>query len=393
MGTNNQKATRAKKTPGYAGGGLLHVIKDLNETDVLLGRGTGPSEHKGNREFRYLIAKRTNEFNSTDNRQTKSRIAEQTLKDVKVKNGRFLRRLDKSEHRFISDKTSAPELDDVLYVQVDDVIAVLKTKQAFRYCSRTATATPQAVASSTTEGIIPSRVRDPVSAKQEQQDQNKSLLAALPLRQAQVLCEQLKAAEMEIKSAAILKRMWQNELLAQHQQQEHQARLVTSSLIAAPRSRHFLGPAAHTNSLDTELLARASAITSSPPRSALLTSAGLKGEGPAQHAIRLAGSRSAGDFMIQQHGGMNHLLAPGRNVPSTASHNRRGAELLLSLLDQHTRGDAAAMMKRECAGRPLCLPAILGQPRLFGLSTAPPRAGSNLHPAGAYRLNDKQMQY
>jgi hypothetical protein len=94
--TNNHKVTDATKTPGYTGGGLLlDVIKDLNETDVLLGRGTGPSEHNGNRTFRYLIAKRTNEFNSTDNMPTKSRIAEQVVQDINAKDGRFLRRLEK----------------------------------------------------------------------------------------------------------------------------------------------------------------------------------------------------------------------------------------------------------------------------------------------------------
>ena len=129
----------------------------MKRADVLLGRGTGPSEHKGNRDFRFLIAKRVNEsYNVTANRRTVSRIAEQTVKDVMVKRGRFLRRLDKSEHRFISDKTSAPALDDVLNIQVDDVTAVLKTKQAFRHCSRTATSsTPRAVASPTIGGIIP----------------------------------------------------------------------------------------------------------------------------------------------------------------------------------------------------------------------------------------------
>jgi hypothetical protein len=398
--TNNQKLTRAKKTPGYTGGGLLHVIKDLNETDVLLGRGTGPSEHKGNREFRYLIAKRTNEFNSTDNRQTKSRIAEQTVRDVKVKNGRFLRRLEKSEYRFISDKTSAPELDDVLYVQVDDVTAVLKTKQAFRYCSRTVTVTTTphavavavAVASPTTGGIIPSRARDPV--RQEHQDESKSLLVAgSPLRQAQALYEQLKAAEMEIKSAAILKRMWQNELLAQ--QQEHHARLATSNLLGTPSSsRYFLGPSAQNSSLENELLVRASAITSSPaPRSALMTSSGLEREGPVQvqqqHAI-LAGS--AGDYLTQQHhGGMSHFVA-GRPVPAANSSRACGAELLLSLLDQQARCSSAARMKIGGTGFFDLPSTMLLQPRLSASSAGQQPGGGNVHPA-AYRLHEKQMQY
>ena len=396
--TNNQKATRAKKTPGYAGGGLLHVIKDLNETDVLLGRGTGPSEHKGNRDFRFLIAKHTTEFHSTANRLTKSRIAEQTVKDVMVKRGRFLRRLDKSEHRFILDKTSAPALDDVLYIQVDDVTAVLKTKQAFRYCSRTSTSTPRAVALPTIGGIIPPRIprEDLVTAlKQEQREEHKSLLAdALPLSRAhQVLCEQLQAAEMEVKSAAMLRRMWQNELLAQ--QQEHQARLFTSSLIAAPTSRFFLCPPAHTstNSSLENTLARASTITSSPPRSALVTSAGLEGEGPAQpHAI-LAG-RSAGDYIVQQHGRAGHFVA-GRPVQTRPTGNpSRGAGLLLSLLDQQARPSAAARMKIGCEGGRFDLPSMSLQPRLSASTSALPSRGLNAHPAAyRYRLHDKQLQF
>jgi hypothetical protein len=378
---NNHKVTRAKKTPGYTGGGLLlDVIKDLNETDVLLGRGTGPSEHKGNREFRYLIAKRTNEFNSTDNRPTKSRIAEQTVRDVKAKDGRFLRRLEKSEYRFISDKTSTPELDDVLYIQVDDVTAVLKTKQAFRYCSRaaTTTTTPHAapVSPSTIASVIPSRINDPVvAASKVQQDGNKSLLAMPASLRQVVLYEQLKVAEMEIKSAAILRRMWQNEILAQ--QQEQQARLVASSLLVPRNYYSSLGPAAHRPDQNISTLLANKNGADPAPLSPLLMSRWeeemMLRTSPMPTPQRSASLLAAGD---------------GRG----AGGHRPGADLLLSLLDQQARSSAEARMKRGCApaGGRFNLPGISLQPRL---STAAPRAG-NVHSGAAfYRLHDQQKGY
>jgi hypothetical protein len=155
-------------------------------------------------------------------------------------------------------------------------------------------------------------------------------MPAASLRQV-VLYEQLKLAEMEIKSAAMLRRMWQNEILAQ--QQEQQARLVASSLLV-PRSYYSLGPAAHRPDQNiSTLLAKngADPASLSPLFSSRWEDELMLRASPMPSPPRLASLLAAGD-------------------DRGAGGHRPGADLLLSLLlDQQARSSAEARMKRGCA--------------------------------------------
>jgi hypothetical protein len=102
-------------------------VTELGPHDVLLGRGTGPNNNQGNVEFRIAVEKSREAYVSTASRKAKSRIVTKTVQDVKSKEGRFLKKLMRSQIKLLK----LPH-KEVYEVATDD-IAVEKTKQALRY--------------------------------------------------------------------------------------------------------------------------------------------------------------------------------------------------------------------------------------------------------------------
>jgi hypothetical protein len=94
----------------------------LGEHDVLLGRGTGPNENRGNKHFRHLLGKYKKAYIESDTRMAKADIVWHTIREVKMKHGRFV------ENR---DGGAGP-----VYKEVDDNVAYIKTRLAFRYALR-----------------------------------------------------------------------------------------------------------------------------------------------------------------------------------------------------------------------------------------------------------------
>jgi len=101
------------------------LITSLAPKDVLLGRGLGPNEWRGNRRFRELIEQRKEEYNSTRRNDDKSRIAQEFLNDLKATETRFLQLVESGE-------TVDDVLTDGTWAEVDDNVALEKIKQAFR---------------------------------------------------------------------------------------------------------------------------------------------------------------------------------------------------------------------------------------------------------------------
>ncbi|KAG7367044.1 hypothetical protein IV203_029714 [Nitzschia inconspicua] len=102
-------------------------ISKLNEHDVLLGRGTGPNEARGNVKFRALVQKalQSMDLDQMDG-QRKARIAKEILDAVKSNNGRFVKATGAA--------TAAPEKrGQCNYVAVSDAVALEKIKQSFRH--------------------------------------------------------------------------------------------------------------------------------------------------------------------------------------------------------------------------------------------------------------------
>jgi len=68
----------------------MENITDLNENDVLGGRGTGASQFVGTRKFRALCDERKAEYVACEEYKQKEEIAKEILAQVHSKGGRFL---------------------------------------------------------------------------------------------------------------------------------------------------------------------------------------------------------------------------------------------------------------------------------------------------------------
>lgn len=97
-------------------------VTQILANDVLLGRGAGPNEHKGNIAFRATVAKFKKSYMATTNRKIKNSIARKAIQAIKANKGRFLQRTKESEE---------------VYELADDAVVLEKTKQALRHIDRT----------------------------------------------------------------------------------------------------------------------------------------------------------------------------------------------------------------------------------------------------------------
>jgi hypothetical protein len=128
MAKPNDKASKmpptAPKQASYDG----DVVTDLKPDDVLLGRGIGPNEHQGNVKFREVVGSLRSEYLATNKRKAKDKIAHKTIKIIKARTGRFLRKLNAPAAKPVGAKD--------VYVIADEKAVVEKTKQALRFLGR-----------------------------------------------------------------------------------------------------------------------------------------------------------------------------------------------------------------------------------------------------------------
>jgi hypothetical protein len=127
-------------------------VTEIQENDVLLGRGTGPNDHPGNVVFRKLIKDQFSSYGTASVRGDKTKMARQAVAFIHNRNGRFLRRLDPREVSTLmvpersQECGSSHQGQEVYLVIDDDRLLIQKTKQAFRHLLRQ---TAQALAAST----------------------------------------------------------------------------------------------------------------------------------------------------------------------------------------------------------------------------------------------------
>eukprot|EP00586_Coscinodiscus_wailesii_P001756 CAMPEP_0172492192 /NCGR_PEP_ID=MMETSP1066-20121228/23244_1 /TAXON_ID=671091 /ORGANISM="Coscinodiscus wailesii, Strain CCMP2513" /LENGTH=374 /DNA_ID=CAMNT_0013261665 /DNA_START=68 /DNA_END=1192 /DNA_ORIENTATION=+ len=91
-------------------------IKDINENDVLFGRGDGSNRHPGNLRYRLLIKQHQKVYRDADKNMDKRRISLAVVNAILSRQGRFMKK-DKS---------------DGTWYPVDLTMAVAKTSQALR---------------------------------------------------------------------------------------------------------------------------------------------------------------------------------------------------------------------------------------------------------------------
>ena len=125
------------------------VFDELPKQYVLFGRGTGPSEHCGNRYYRQLISKYTLKYHDKQTtRDEKIDLIKCIIDTIVIdRRGQFVRKLSKEEMKQVSHlHRSLPNMNKTnkkgsnhgrsIYVTVEYASVVEKTKQAFRYMQK-----------------------------------------------------------------------------------------------------------------------------------------------------------------------------------------------------------------------------------------------------------------
>jgi hypothetical protein len=97
----------------------VEYISDIKPDDVLSGRGGATNSHSGNRSFRSLV-KRYQEQYLRAKKRDKPAVASLIVEAIRVKHGRFLRRIDTTRQ------------GQVLWIDIGDDRAREKTCQALR---------------------------------------------------------------------------------------------------------------------------------------------------------------------------------------------------------------------------------------------------------------------
>lgn len=111
------------------------LIKELNENDVLQGRGSGSMQNTGNIKFRNLVEKLRPAYVATSSRKEKAKMISDMVQLIQSRKGRFLQRLcDKEVEELGLDANGGDHCKEQdHYVEMTDDEAAEKAKQAIRY--------------------------------------------------------------------------------------------------------------------------------------------------------------------------------------------------------------------------------------------------------------------
>ena len=100
----------------------------LRPTDVLFGRGCGPSSNEGNIFYRHLVTQRKHQYKNSKTREEKNRIATEIFNAIQARGGRFLRDGSNMDRKHFD----IPESIQVVWIVVDKKTCLDKIKQALR---------------------------------------------------------------------------------------------------------------------------------------------------------------------------------------------------------------------------------------------------------------------
>ena len=114
---------------GTGAAGLPRVVFQLNEFDVLMGRGSPSSEYSGNLRFRQLVKDRRGDYLKCTKRNEKHEIAEQIVATVHERGGRFLERVETLEE---AQKLNVPAQKQAWKVMEASKPLFTKVKQLMR---------------------------------------------------------------------------------------------------------------------------------------------------------------------------------------------------------------------------------------------------------------------
>eukprot|EP01082_Thalassiosira_pseudonana_P003163 g3228.t1 g3228 contig12:1662734-1664858(+) len=114
------ESNRASKEPN-------HYVFELNDIDVLCGRGSGPNDRAGNIAFRNLILTRKAEYLAVTSRDAKGTIAAEIVQDVRSRGGRFVKKLSPAQVKEAGFKRGV-----AVYELADEPTVLEKAKQTLR---------------------------------------------------------------------------------------------------------------------------------------------------------------------------------------------------------------------------------------------------------------------
>jgi hypothetical protein len=113
----------------------IAIVTKVGPHDVVMGRGTPAMVHRGNIQFRRLVASRKLDYVQSIRRRKKDDIAREIVNAVKSRNGRFLRKMDSSTMiRAAAAAASDADIakDGCVWTTVPDEEVLRKVKQALR---------------------------------------------------------------------------------------------------------------------------------------------------------------------------------------------------------------------------------------------------------------------
>ncbi|KAL9183457.1 hypothetical protein ACHAXT_004313 [Thalassiosira profunda] len=110
-------------TPMLAGQYCL----ELNQHDVLCGRGSGPIDRVGNINFRNLVMSRKAEYLAAPSREAKGIIAASIVETIRARGGRFLKKLNPTQAKEAGFKRGV-----TVYELADEPTVLEKAKQTLR---------------------------------------------------------------------------------------------------------------------------------------------------------------------------------------------------------------------------------------------------------------------
>lgn len=98
------------------------------------GRGTGPNEHPGNKQYRNFCLQRKDEYTKTSIRSEKNEIAKWVFDQVIENGGRFIKQVEVAGPSF--------PRDEAVYMEVEKQVALEKIRQSLRQALNRSKSTP-----------------------------------------------------------------------------------------------------------------------------------------------------------------------------------------------------------------------------------------------------------
>jgi hypothetical protein len=125
--SSRKSATRALACEANLG----ETVTKLSRDDVIMGRGTMPTEYEGNKRLRRIVADYRQMYVGSNKHKPKQEIALAILGTVKARGGRFLVRVDEESNTTMSG--SSPTKDWIIWRTVlDQSLLIEKIKQMMR---------------------------------------------------------------------------------------------------------------------------------------------------------------------------------------------------------------------------------------------------------------------